>query len=139
MPEIPLLKEVPRDIAEWTRFFREVFLSGDFTGTLTGCATSPTGSLRYETAHNVVTIQIPAFSATSNTTAMTITGMPATLFPARQQIITVAVTDSGTTALGTVTVETTGVLTFAADITGAAFTASGTKGVPAATITYNLQ
>lgn len=113
-------------------------LSGTYTGTLTGCTTSPTGTLRYQPKDNVVTLYIPTLSATSNTTAMTITGMPAAIRPARQQRCHVRVQDNGVTNEGSCIVETSGVLSLSFGPTETSWTASGTKGIFYSTITYLL-
>ena len=114
------------------------FVSGSFTGTLSGCTTTPTGTLYYETANKLVTLHIPVISATSNTTAMTITGAPAAVQPGMTNRVPFVITDNGTTQMGLVQVETSGVLTFYADVTGGAFTNSGTKGSTLQTISYLL-
>jgi hypothetical protein len=60
-------------------------LTGDidysFTGTLTGCTTSPTGTVISKVRGNIATLHIPALSGTSNATTMRITGMPPWLLP----------------------------------------------------------
>jgi hypothetical protein len=58
------------------------YREGSFTGTLTGCTTSPTLSVDFVRNGNLVTLSIPTTVATSNATTMTITGMPTTLRPA---------------------------------------------------------
>lgn len=55
---------------------------GTFTGTLTGCTTSPTGTFTWQRVGNLVTLNFPALSATSNATTLTITGLPAVIQPA---------------------------------------------------------
>lgn len=113
--------------------------TGTFTGTLTGCTTSPTGTLRYTKAGNVVVLYIPAISATSDTTAMTVTGGPAAIQPVRAQRVQVPVQDNTAVVAGLVQVETSGTLTFYATVGGGAFTSSGTKGTELITISYSLE
>lgn len=61
----------------------EPFLTGTFTATLSsGCTTTPTGTASYTVIGNQVTITIPAITCTSNTTGITISGVPSTLAPA---------------------------------------------------------
>mgnify|MGYP001612676758 CR=1 FL=1 len=59
-------------------------VEGTFTGTLTGCTTSPTATLRYVKVGSLVTLFIPSagdgLSGTSDATSMTITGMPSGIF-----------------------------------------------------------
>lgn len=113
--------------------------TGTFTGTLTGCTTSPTATFRYTKAGNVVVLYMPALSATSNTTAMTVTGGPAAIQPTRAQRVVVPVQDNSAVVAGMVQVETSGTLTFYASVAAASFTGSGTKGVELQTIAYSLE
>lgn len=54
------------------------FVSGSYTGTVTGCTTSPTINVSYVViANRSVTLTIPNFSCTSNANTMTVTGAPA--------------------------------------------------------------
>lgn len=124
-----------RDVAIAAAIAAEV-VTGTFTGTLTGVSGSATGTLRYDIAGQVVSLYVPAISDTSNATSMTITGAPAAIQPTRAQVCLAIVQDNGTVQLGKVQIETSGVLTFSADVTGAVFTASGTKGVELQTICY---
>jgi len=109
-----------------------------YTGTLTGCTTSPTGTIRANKTGNIVTLYIPSIKATSNTTACTITGMTSDLYPARQQIVTGRVMDNTTEQFGVVIVGTGGILTLATGAGAGAFTGSGTKGAEVQTISYSI-
>ncbi len=113
--------------------------TGTFTGTLTGCTTTPTDTIRYDRSHDLITLYIPQINATSNTTAMTITGGSAAMYPTRAQRVPFTIQDSGTEQLGIIEVGTDGVLTSYSDVAGAAFTGSGTKGVELQTITYSIK
>jgi len=108
---------------------------GTFTGSLTGCTTVPTGALDWSLEGDVVTLEIPAIAATSNTTAATITGMPAGIRPVAAQSLIGITQDNGVTAIAKVIVETSGVITLHVGVS-ATFTGSGTKGVGACTISY---
>lgn len=55
---------------------------GTFTASLTGCTTVPTVTAAYSKMNNTVVLVIPAMTATSNATTMTITGLPAAIQPA---------------------------------------------------------
>lgn len=112
--------------------------TGTFTGSLTGCTTVPTGTLRWVKYGKAVTLYIPAISATSNTTACTITGAPSSIFPTRSQVQSMRVTDNGSTTLQLIQVETSGVLTLFQGGSATGFTGSGTKGVALFTIHYSL-
>lgn len=109
-----------------------------FTGTLTGCTASPTGTLRYTKVGDMVLLYIPQINATSNTTACTITGAPAAIFPARAQRVRLIVQDNSAIQGGMLQVETNGTLTMYATVALAAFTAAGTKGVELQTVAYSL-
>lgn len=116
----------------------ETEIYATFTATLTGCTTSPTGTVRYSRQGNVITLSIPTVTATSNTTAATLTGVPTAIRPALAQFGFAVITDNGTNEDGSVIIETSGAITLRrAD--GAAFTGSGTKGIfTGAVITYQL-
>lgn len=114
-------------------------LNGSYTGTLTGCTTAPTGTVKYISYNGSVTLTIPTLTATSNTTACTITGMPTSIRPSVNQICIARYTDNGVTAVGLVVVDTAGVITFFNGATSSTFfTAAGTKGCPGVTIPYSL-
>jgi hypothetical protein len=60
--------------------------TGSFTGTLTGFTPSnPTGTCIWSRNGNQVTLFIPILNGTSNTTALTLTGLPAAIQPVRTQ------------------------------------------------------
>jgi hypothetical protein len=123
--------------------------SGTFTGTLTDCTTAPTVTVHWSRVGNVVTLDFPAVQATSNSIAMTISGLPATLTPARAQSMPFgSLIDNGTNRImGLVTVTGT-TLSFALGVVSGTryitdsggFTNSGTKGIGSYTsvISYNL-
>jgi hypothetical protein len=110
---------------------------GSFTATLTGCTTSPVGSIRYIVQGKLVTLYIPVIVGTSNATSATLTGMPATLFPARTQTVTAA-TQDGVSGIQIAIAEigTNGVITLYQSAGGDSFANSGTKGIRLQTITY---
>ena len=113
--------------------------SGSFTGTLTGCTTSPTGTVEYIQQGNLVTLFIPDIQGTSNTTAATITGMPASIRPST--IARYAITrtvDNSAIGSGAAVIATSGVISLFKTVGGAAFTASGTKGHANCCISYIL-
>lgn len=124
------------DGAKWREVPTPV-ITGSFTGTLTGCTSSPTGTVEYSISGDVVTLEIPAISATSNTTAATVTGMPTIIRPAAAQTMVAITTDNGTTTFGKLIIGTDGVITLHVGVS-ATFTNSGTKGIAACTVTYRL-
>lgn len=113
---------------------KQVFNS--FTATLTGCTTSPTGDVFYAVTGGQCVLQIPFISATSNTTAMTLTGAPTAIRPTRDQTVLCRVIDNGVSQLGLATIATTGVITLNLGAGAGVFTAAGSKGLPVQTITY---
>jgi hypothetical protein len=114
--------------------------SGSFTGTLTGCTTSPTATFNWERTGNIVTIYCAAgVTATSNAATMTITGTNAPSSGASSGCsVACFVEDNGTIQLGSGVQPNGGNLTFGKGSSASGgFTSSGTKGLPANwTITY---
>lgn len=118
---------------------QDEYEEGSYTGTFDGVTTVVTGTVRYVRYRNLVTLQIPTLTGTSNATTATITGtVPSSILPARQQRDTCRVQDNGTVNEGSVIVETSGTLTLSYGPTEAAFTNSGTKAVFYQTIAYSL-
>lgn len=113
--------------------------SGSFAGALTGLDTSPTVTVTWKRSGSIVAISFGDQQGTSNSTALTVTGAPAEIFPAvLRQGIPVAVQENGTVQIGTVAVQTDGVLVFNVGLSSGVFTASGTKGVRRSTFSYPL-
>ena len=113
------------------------YLVSSYTGTLTGCTTAPTYTIRYTLIGNQVTLNIPDWTATSNDTSKTITGMPAALYPARDQYGLMATSDNGAAYVAAqFRVTTAGVLTFTATAGGNTWTGSGTAASAAGAFTY---
>lgn len=125
-----------------------------FTGTLaTGCTTTPTGTFRYARTGQSVTVTLAAaLTCTSNSTAMTVTGLPGTAQSALTlQYLPCSLVDNGNTILGICQIQAaSGTMTFAAvktslvtgfnNIDFAGFTGSGTKGIPSGlSFTYGTQ
>ncbi len=113
-------------------------LKGTFTGTLTGCTTSPTGTLRYVLHGRIVTVFIPSISGTSNSNAATVTGLPAALIPNRDQDQWGAMVDNGNSGYGTYRIKTTGVIELYVGTNYSNFTAAGTKATKTCTVSYSL-
>lgn len=116
------------------------YTQSTFTGTLTGCTTSPTTTVYYTKIGNTVIIQSGTLlSATSNATTKTITGMPAALFPTRTtNVIAMVLDNGGAYASGLCQIDTSGVMNFYSTVGGAAFTASGTAEIRQFTFAYQL-
>lgn len=107
----------------------------DFTATLTGMTGTVTGTISAARIGVASICKLSAFAAitgTSNTTAMTLTGIPSTYRPVGNTVAFATMTDNGVTKGGWATISSAGVITFGIGIDGStAFTNSGTKGIPA--------
>jgi hypothetical protein len=125
----------------------ELYDEGSYLGTLTGCTTSPTGTIYYTRRDKTVTLILPNLSATSNTTAMSITGTPISLYPGRsvsmpfKGYLMDATFYVGTGLTPRIRINTSGSLVFGWTTDGTVgttdngFTASSTKGVSAGSAT----
>ena len=115
-----------------------VFEAGSGNLTLTGCTTSPSAGYTYERHGRTVTMKIVVASATSNTTAATLTGLPSTIQPATNQWLFVPLFDNGAEVQGIAQVGASGTITLSKDVVGGLFTAAGTKGIRSCAITWQL-
>lgn len=125
--------------------------SGSFTGTLTGCTTSPTATINWYRTGNLVTLYFTSnLQATSNSTSMTVTGIPASLRPTTSVRAFCApdfVDNGQSSIMPYALINSSGVATFiplfnffsAATFDDASWTTSGTKGVAGgASLTYPI-
>jgi len=128
-------RQMMADIKTWY----DTFATGSYTGSLTGCTTTPTGAFRWTLINgDTVVLVIPPISGTSNTTAATITGMPAEIRPAATRNVIGVTTNNGADNVSLVSIASSGVMTLF-NVLSSTFTASGTKGVGiASTITYKI-
>lgn len=132
------LQDTPTTPAHW--WVQDIYSYGSFTGTLTGCTTSPTQTFKYYRHNEMVTIS-PAGTlvAVSNTTACTITGMPTHIRPLSTRKIIAETQDSGVPNAGLWEIGTGGTITLRKDVSGGAFTASGNKGIGQGTeVSYTM-
>jgi hypothetical protein len=113
-------------------------VSSSFTGTLTGCTAVVTGSIAVARVNDLIymncSTSIGAITGTSNSTSMTITGVPSGFRPksstGSRQCFCI-VTDNGISKGAIATISTAGVISFGLGVDGStAFTAAGTKGLP---------
>jgi hypothetical protein len=109
-----------------------------YTATLTGCTTSPTGTVAYEKIGTIVVLSIPGITGTSNATSATLTGAPAAIRPTNSQTMLMRVIDNAAGSIGTAVMDSAGTITLGLGITGSSFTNSGTKGTLALTLAYPL-
>jgi hypothetical protein len=109
------------------------------TGTLTGCTTSPTTTVRFVRMGNLVVGSIDSTTCTSNSGSFSLTGaVPAGMQPARtQQSCGGMATDNGASIGPVCFLFASGSTTLTITRPGLAFTASGTKGTAdGATFSY---
>lgn len=111
--------------------------AGSFTATLTGCTTSPTGTVRWTVDGSKVTLQIPTITGISNTNLASLTGLPVFLWPSQNQGCQGITTDNGVNVGSRLGVLSTGTIDLYNGYTSGIFTTSGTKGVQFVTITYD--
>lgn len=113
-----------------------------YTGTLTGCTTTPTATISAIVNGKLCTLVCTAgLLATSNTTACTITGMPASLRPSSGALVTCSFTNNSFPDYGWATVDTGGTITLGQGFTNnaAGFNNANQKGLPSGwSITYPL-
>lgn len=111
--------------------------TSSFTGTLTGVTGSVTGTIKYSINGNVVTVEVPvAIVGTPNSTAHTITGAPAAIFPTTAQHCIGITRNNNVAAFGKVVVETSGILTLY-NALSAVFTNATSEGLEVCTFTYH--
>lgn len=90
--------------------------SGSFTGTLTGFAAGPTGTVKYKVFCGMVCLYIEAaIQGTSNAATLTMTGMPAALKPLATREVPCAqlTNNSNASVAGSASIATSGTITFA--------------------------
>lgn len=117
-----------RDDAGIASVLNEV--KGSFTMGTTGFGTPPSDTAYYTIRGNIVTLRIPAFSATSNSTDFTLTGLPAAIQPSIGGRLFIGVVDNGTPTYGKALFAASGTIQLAKESGnfGSGWTASGTKG-----------
>jgi hypothetical protein len=131
-----VINSVPANVVDLRDLRAHV--TDSFALTLTGCTTSPTGTARAIRQGSQVTMYLPVITGTSNTTAATLTGLPAALAPVRTQTVIARVVDAGSTAPSMIEIDAAGLMTLRKDVGGGSFTNTGAKGVALTTITYSL-
>lgn len=125
-------------------------ISSSYVGAVTGCTTNPAPSIQYThvgvsgagvTTQGIVTVNIPAFTCTSNATTFTITGMPAASRPSTNQgAVVLRVTDNGTAAMNEARMLNTGAIEFLRNGSATGWTNAGTKGLAnPVSMSYQLQ
>jgi hypothetical protein len=118
-------------------------LSGSFTGALTGCISTPAPVVNFWIVGRLCMLRSGITTGTSNSTSMTMTGLPAAVTPVTgANTVACVLTDNGITIGGWATVNAgTGTITFGFGINNnpTGFTASGLKGLaPGWCLSYPL-
>lgn len=113
-----------------------LIVSTGFTGNLTGMTSTIQGLVRIARISGIVTLNISnGITGTSNSTSMTMTGIPAEFRPVLSAVtaISVGMQDNGAQVGGVASVSTAGVITFGVGINNntTGFTGSGFKGLQA--------
>ncbi len=131
--------QVPDKLRDWSRWLDGLLYTGQFQTTLTGCTTSPTGIVYYTVSAGIATLTIPEITATSNSTAATLTNLPPALRPEREfnDVLGRGVNNS-TDGIVVYRPKSSGVIELYNGAGAAAFTSSNTKGTRGCCITYNL-
>lgn len=115
--------------------------NGSHSSDVAGYAADPTIAFNYARSGDLVTIQFPLITGTSDaTTKNLVTVLPTSLRPVTAQNCVIAASDNGgADAFAEAIVGTDGDIDFHTDTNAGAWTASGTALVRAGTLSYNLQ
>lgn len=111
-----------------------------FTAAGTGFTAAVTGTASYVLVGGVVVLFLPDLTGTSNSTAFTITGMPAAITPTRTSNHVVTITDTTTDVYGLLrlTASSTTITMLSSLQANGDFGNSGSKGLFATWISYGL-
>lgn len=101
--------------------------TGTFTGTFGGLTAAVTGVAYWARVGNLITLQLPPGTGSSNATAFSFAPLPAEIIPSRIQNIALGggITNNGSAVAGGIQINTATVNFFTANF--GAFTASGAK------------
>lgn len=107
---------------------------GSVTATLTGMTTTTQLSVNWRRSGSKYALYVPSlFAGTSNSTAMTMTGLSGILPFSQGGTSLIRVRDNGVDVLGTASVNASNI-TFGVGAAGGNFTGSGQKGLPSGTL-----
>ena len=115
-------------------------ISGSYTATATGMATSETGTVYYRVVGNIVHLELQThITGVSTSTAFTLTGAPASIRPSSTSgRMVVPVVNNGAGEIGFMTMSNGGVLTMGRSDTSTTWTSSGNKSANAFSVHYML-
>ncbi len=134
------------DPLDWLNFVTQIatitpsYQEGTFVGTITGCTTAPTQTYKYIQVYNFVLVT-PAgnLTANSNSTACTITGLPAAITPQVSNNAVMGVISSGAYETAYVVVGSNGVITLGRANGTTTFVNDGAgKGLASGNFAYTL-
>jgi len=130
------LQDTPTTPAHWhVDYVNETDVS--FTVTLTGMTASTTGTAKFSRTNKIVALFLPELTGTSNTTAMTATGLPTRIATAYAAELPTAVRDNGTNGFGWAeSGNNSTTLTFYNGVGFGTFTGSGSKGLLGSILSY---
>ncbi len=144
--ELNIMDGVTADATE-INFGCDGNIAGTYTATGTGMTTSPTGTVHYRVVGNVVTLQVPVITGTSNSALFTLTGAPAAIRPAvtSGQHAT-SVNSGGSSYPALVSMNTSGVLSYSTNaaaggsgpLSTSGHVTTGSKGSTLTNISYLL-
>lgn len=129
---------VPDGIRQWSSYLSKLFFAREFTTTLLGGTTEPTGTIRYTVSAGIVCLTLPELLATSNSVNAYLSDLPDEITPIRDQGCIARIVDNGVTQIGLVHIGTDTGITLYSDLDGNTFTAAGQKGVKGSVIVYSL-
>lgn len=120
---------------------------GTFTGTLTGYASGPTGTVEYTVEQfgvgRRITLYWPTITGTSNATSLTMTGLPAALSPTGTIYGSFSsgtvINNGGVTTEAQWSVNATTVTFYLGAGSATGFTSSGTKGLAPGQLSYLVE
>lgn len=125
----------------------DLSIGGGLTGTVVLTSTGHSGTVqataRWSRVDDVITLDIPGLTGTSNATTFNLTGLPAALVPTNGQGFSVAARDNGAAFVSSRLVINNagsgGTVEIYNGHTTAVFTNSGTKALQACTLVYRLR
>ena len=102
--------------------------------------TSPTGVASAVKVGNMVVINFPTITGTSNATTFTLTGLPSRLYPATtpRRVVVQINDNTGNVTYGMADIGTSGTITLYKDPQGNVWTSSGTKGIYFSSASYTI-
>jgi hypothetical protein len=114
--------------------------TGNYVGTLTGCTTSPTGTIECRRTGDQVTIDWPTIAGTSNGVAATITGtMPVAFRPSSTRtILGVTQNNGGAFAIAYLQIDSSGTITLFSSLASSVFANVNAKALGLGSGTYRI-